>query len=184
MTFVPWDGDAYEVGKRRRIMANAYKGRGQRFDAQYPGLRDRILANARVLPDWMVPALNKWNGLTEKQAAVAIRILDTAVERAQEWAIKENDRRDRAEAWTPGRQEVEGEITYVAWRATQWGMVLKATVAVGDKRLWVTVPEVVIPPNGEVQALKGTTLKVRVTVKPSDKDPTFGFGSRPTVINP
>ena len=187
--------DAYEAGKARRIRANARVGRARRFDMAYPGLRQRIQeARPGILPDWIPSALIQWGGLTDKQATVALNILENEIMNAWDAAIREEQRRMNAVPWTAGRQIVEGKVLSVRWSdiAVGYNRVvssLKALVIDGNERkLWTTIPTViwerVVEQKGgdAVTAMKGETIRINVTVQPKDGDVSFAFGKRPTVI--
>jgi hypothetical protein len=79
-----------------------------------------------------------------------------------------------------GRIEVTGtvlttKVTYNDFGA-QLKMLLKVDTEAGSWKLWATVP------SKASNVDHGDELNIRVTVKPSGDDPSFAFGSRPTVI--
>jgi len=172
---------AYEAAKKRRIYANAYKGRVKRFNTAYPGLREKIALawgdKRTKLPPWIYQALTQWGGLTDKQAAVAIKCLTPDVERDHEQAIAEEVARNTVTPWSAGRQDVSGVVVSARWVATQFGSVIKALIVTSEgRKLWTSIPSAIAedPP-----VLKGKTVSIRVTVQPKDGDPIFAFGSRP-----
>lgn len=180
------DPEAYARGRERNIKLNAIRGRQKKFDAAYPGLRERILnADARILPVWVRDAIFQWGGLTEKQAAFATRALDEAVDRAWDAAIAEEQRRASTPPWTPGRQTVTGKIVSIKWveSVVGWREVstLKGLLVLADgRKLWLTIPSAHCPEGG----VKDTTMTVKVTVelKRGSSDLTFAFGRRPTLV--
>lgn len=173
--------EAYQRAIEARIKQNASITRGRKFDAAYPGLRARIYENARVVPQWLRDALLDWNGLTEKQAAVALDILDRSFDKAWDEAHEEQARRANTPPWTPGRQIVTGQIVSTKIIEGDWGAQYKGLIVTPEQRkLWVTLPNFLFASDVTVKNLKGALVTINVTVQPKDSDPTFAFGSRPT----
>ena len=181
------DGN-YDRGKERAIARNRQIRRGReavKFDEQHPGLRDEI-NKATHLPSWIAQSLHQWGRLTDKQLAVAKKILAERGEREEQWAKEETDRKSKSPSWSTGRVEVEGVVRTAKWKQSQYGTALKALYVLDDGRLlWATVPESVLDGNnsGETDTLKwlrGKRIAMTVTVKPKDDDDTFGWGSRPS----
>lgn len=178
---------AYEAAKIRRIKANARTGRERKFDAAYPGLREKIKAaegDKRVrMPYWIPEALHQWGGLTDKQAAVAIKVLTPDVNRDWDFAIAEDKARSSVAPWTPGRQNVTGQVLSARWQSTPYGESLKALLGTEEgRKLWTTVPSAALDEFSGPAEIKGQVLSIRVTVEPKAGDPLFAFGSRPSLI--
>ena len=179
--------DAYEAAKNARIRANANIGRGRRFDAAYPGLRKRVNTTPD-LPEFLYESLMEWNGLTEKQAAFALKCLDEREERQAAREKKDADRKANVAPWTPGRQQVEGTIKSAriddyAVNAYAGLTSMKGLVETdAGQLLWTTIPSKIADEyKWQAQDLRGVRVTFTVTVKPKDEDPTFAFGSRPAV---
>ena len=95
------------------------------------------------------------------------------LEREAKQADKKAERTADVEA---GRQVIEGEILNIKEQSTQFGVVYKALVeAATGCRYWGTLPSA-------YEGDKGDTIRLRATVKPSDKDAGFGFYSRPHLM--
>lgn len=174
------DPEAYERGKQNRIRANAFRGRQKRFEAAYPGLWQRVMAaDSRLLPGWVRESLLQWGGLTDKQAAFAIRALDEAVDRAWEQALAEQQRRETQQPWAAGRQLVTGTVVSCRWVDNDFGSSLKGLLATADgHKVWLTIPRGV---DGTADEIRGRQLTVKVTIQPQS-DPGFAFGSRPVLV--
>ena len=121
------------------------------------------------------------------------RIAERACEQAKRDAAKaERDAEkaaadaDRADAPT-GRIEVTGTVEQLTTRDTEYGTAYKMIIETDEGwRLWVTQPQSLfeIPEDdGEMDRLRsviaGERVAMTVTVRPSDDDPKFAWGSRP-----
>lgn len=74
-----------------------------------------------------------------------------------------------------GRVEIRGKVLKCELRPTKFGMALK--MAVRDERgftVWVTCPSAIS------EADRGDRVEFTATIQPSNDDPMFGFGKRPT----
>lgn len=74
-----------------------------------------------------------------------------------------------------GRVSITGQVLKCELRPTKFGMALK--MAVRDDRgftVWVTCPSAIS------EADRGDRVEFAATIQPSNDDPTFGFGKRPT----
>jgi hypothetical protein len=107
--------------------------------------------------------LHEYGSLSEKQVA-AVR---TSLNRA----AKESTASD----CPSGRVTVRGEVVSTKSVESQYGVTLKMLVrAVEGFKVWCTVPR-------ELDASKGDTITITVTLEPSADDPKFGFGKRPVL---
>jgi len=188
---IPDNPVAYEEGKQRRIRANARIGRERRFKAAYPELyawffptdADKPRGPEGFPPEWLWDAVMEWGGLTEKQAAVAIKIMNGNKEREAKRAAERAERQANATPWTPGRQDVTATILSTREEEGEYGVSIKGLFQTADgAMLWMTVPAAIGDTyRWDKKELRGKVVSFRVTVTPSKDDPTFGFGKRPTV---
>lgn len=119
--------------------------------------------------------LRRYGYLTERQVAAAQRALAAAIRRAAERAAE-----PPPVPAPSGRLEVRGEVLGTKVLDTDFGLSHKMLVRVpaegGAWKLWCTIPRAMDVPE------RGDHVALRVTVKPSDSDPCFAIGSRPTVV--
>ena len=125
-------------------------------------------------PQFILDSIQQWGGLTPKQYDFAQRKFNegrtVGRTRYEMMQAQKNALIDKGYVWVAGRREVTLEILSIKER--MWGPKLRGKTEQGMK-LWVSLP------NG-AQAQKGSRIRMTVTVKPSEDDPTFAFGSRPS----
>ena len=125
----------------------------------------------------VIGKLEKNGELTERQIAAVIK----AVERDAEWEAKKAAEQKKMESAKPaptGRVEITGEILSIKSQETMFGSTLKMIVKTDDGwKLWTTVPTSIM---GTDEGLNGKHLTLTVTVTPSNDDPKFAFGKRPS----
>lgn len=125
--------------------------------------------------------------ISGRQIAAVIKVLDRDVQRAEQrkqWAAEAADAPDAP----TGRIEVTGEVLSVKQHASQFGSTLKMTVKTDDGwKLWTTAPKSLTKhicfQGGRCEhepTITGKRVTLTVTVTPSDRDPKFAFGKRPT----
>jgi len=111
--------------------------------------------------------------MTEKQRAYAAGLLDRhrgAVAREQEAAA----RRAAGVTVPTGKQTVRGIVAGFKDQESRYGTVRKMIVrATEGWAVYVSVPAGIDPARGD-------TVEFTATIERSDRDPLFGFGSRPT----
>src|SRR5262245_19271077 len=127
----------------------------------------------------MVGKLVRFGSWSEKQVEFAKKLLKQIDERPAREAAKAAE--DAAAAPVPettGRVLVEGEVLTVKYVETRFGSTKKMLVkhATGYK-LWGTVPSGL-----KFDVERGMNVKFVATVEPSDRDPKFGFFSRPKAV--
>jgi hypothetical protein len=75
-----------------------------------------------------------------------------------------------------GRHDVHGEIVKLTWKNSDWGRSLKMIVKSDEGwKVWGTVPAAF-----ENDVTEGMKITVRYTMKRSDRDDRFAFGSTPS----
>lgn len=107
-----------------------------------------------------------------------VRDREIAAERAAREAAKAE-----IPAWEAGRQVVEGTVKTRKLVESQYGSTWKIRVVTADGRgLWVTEPSKMVNDEGETLYVTniGDEVTLTATVEPSEDDPTFAFGKRPT----
>lgn len=101
-----------------------------------------------------------------------------AAEKADRLAAREAERQQLLSAGVrapTGRVEVAGKVIAVKDHFSRFGATTKVTIKTNAGWLcWVTLP------SGIDRDCIGRQITLTATVKPSDKDPVFSFGSRPT----
>jgi len=111
--------------------------------------------------------------MTEKQRAYAAGLLDrhrAAVAREQEAAA----RRAAGVTVPTGKQTVRGIVAGFKDQEGRYGTVRKMIVRTAEGwAVYVSVPAGIDPARGD-------TVEFSATLERSDRDPLFGFGSRPT----
>tara|TARA_R110000851_G_scaffold77843_1_gene171833 strand:- start:1411 stop:1866 length:456 start_codon:yes stop_codon:yes gene_type:complete len=125
--------------------------------------------------------------LSEKQIAAVKTALVRDAERAERKEVWATEAELAADAPT-GKVTVTGEIVSTKWQESMYGsthkMILKTEAG---WKLWVTVPtsvnddlEMLRKESGVNLQYEGKTVTLTATVTPSDSDPKFAFGKRPT----
>ena len=155
-------------------------------DVATPEVRRALRTDHYIIKD-IRGKLIKWGSISEKQAALCVKITDDeALKRA------ENDvKLDKAPVVTGEKREIEG-VVVSAKSQDGWGrgqvnykMTIKVREADGYWLAWGTVPsamfdDVPVGSNGQLQALKGCKVRLTGTFAVSDKDDGFTFYKRPT----
>lgn len=134
-------------------------------------------------------SLLKYGNLTDRQVAAIERSVEREKrydERRKQIAEEKADAIARGVTVPTGRITFTGEVATVKEHASDFRVVYKMVVKHPDGwALWTTVPrevESMFNRIGRVENdLRGKTVTVTATVKPSDRDQLFGFGSRPIV---
>ena len=148
----------------------------QRADliAEHPELTDAFESNNSFIQDVMWK-FHKYAELSDRQIAA----VKTALIRDAEWEAKKAAEyaNNPAKDAPSGRVEVTGEILSIKLRETDFFSVFKMTIKTTDGwKLWVSLPSSL----DEAEAEVGDTVSMRVTVTPSNDDPKFAFGKRPS----
>lgn len=123
----------------------------------------------------LVRKLVAHGSLSEKQ----VNYLRSLIQQADTWDEREAQRQaehDAAKDAPTGRVVVSGEILSTKVQESQFGMTEKMLVKTTDGwKLWCTVPAALDSTE------RGTKVTLKVTVEPSNDDPKFAFGKRPTL---
>lgn len=124
----------------------------------------------------MQRSVEEWGKLTPRQAEATRNSID----RDKRFAAVQAERAKALEnspALTAGRQALTGEIVSTKWQDSDYGTSLKMLVQLPDgNRVFGTVPAAITGTDSELPGLK---VNFTATVKPSEKDPHFGYFSRP-----
>jgi hypothetical protein len=118
--------------------------------------------------------------LSDKQIAAVEKAIEKSIEwdkKRQQWEAEAVDADDAP----TGKVTVTGEIISTKWQESGFRTVHKMTVKT-DKgwKLWVTVPSSVYDPSDSSLPITGKRVTLTANVTPSDRDPKFAFGKRPT----
>jgi hypothetical protein len=125
----------------------------------------------------MVRAVKTYGALTPKQTA-AVAKWQANSNRAEEIANEEKAKAENLPALIEGRRILTGDVISTKWHDGSYGTTLKMVVRLEDgNKVWGTVPANIEPI--EADNLIGKRVSFSATVKRSDRDPHFGFFSRP-----
>jgi len=141
---------------------------------EHPELADAFESNNSFIQDVMWK-FHKYAELSDRQIAA----VKTALVRDAEWEAKKAAEyaNNPAKDAPSGRVEVTGEILSIKWRDSDFGGGFKITIKTTDGwKLWVSLPSSL----DEAEAEQGDTVSMKVTVTPSNDDPKFAFGKRPS----
>jgi len=118
--------------------------------------------------------LNLYGNLTERQVAAVLKSLARDVEVATQKAAEVAEVKGNA---PEGRQTVTGAVLSTKLVEGFYGATLKMLVKLeNNSKTWTTVPS-------KVAVERGDTVTFTATFTVSKDDPSFAFGSRPTVVN-
>lgn len=196
---------AAHAGKRKALALLQLHGIEAAWDVQYSpvdgqGMSDEEFRKAwarnpqreeRIIRD-IVERLIKYGSISEKQVNYTRKLLQaisSREERLYAQALEENHVRDTAAPWVAGRQDVSGNIVsarFVDYEYAQMAHIQPTALKILLKRddgakLWVSLPSRMWTASDVVEQVRGARIEgLRVTVKLSDKDPIFAFGSRPS----
>lgn len=137
---------------------------------------DKKVALQNMVVD-IVGKLVRYGSLSDKQ----VSFLRTLLDQIATWEVKQAERAAEQEAASPaptGRVEFNAEVLSTKWVDGYKGeSVLKMLVKADEGfKVWMTVPGKVME---DVE--RGVKLTVKATLTPSDDDPKFAWGKRPTV---
>ncbi len=161
------------LAKKALKEAQAHNARGAKTDAfitANPGLAQAFKEDHAIIRD-LRDQLTRKGSLSEKQVALALKI------------AREIEAREVARANAPkaprGRVTVTGEIVSTKEQYTAYGYSFKMLFKAQEGfKVWVSVPSAIACEKG----LEGRTLTIKVTLKPSNDDSSFAFGTRPTIV--
>ena len=182
----------YDIARLKDRAADARErakvfGRAEEFcQAHCPELAPWMLSpQAKDVHDIfadMARKLIRFGSLSDKQVGFARRLLQDHLERQ-----KNGGKTDRQLQWDAekakaqdaptGRAEIIGQVLKIEWRDTEYGPSLKMTVK--DDRgfvVWTTCPAQLADAGPE----RGDRVRFWASLTPSDNDPKFAFGKRPT----
>jgi hypothetical protein len=118
--------------------------------------------------------------ITKRQIEAVIKVLDRDAQRAEQRKQWQAEAADAADAPT-GKVTVTGEIISTKWQESGFHSVHKMIVKTEEGwKLWVTVPSSVYDPSDSSLPITGKRVTLTANVTPSDRDPKFAFGKRPT----
>jgi hypothetical protein len=138
---------------------------------------DRVVQQSSFLSDVRRKFLQ--GGRLSPAQLSAIERTFAGVDRREKWEAERAAERARLQAAgvkaPAGRVKVTGKVVSVKDHTNNFGTVPKATIKTDEGwTLWVTLPSSVD------RDCVGRTITLEASIKPSDRDPAFAFGSRPT----
>ena len=143
--------------------------------AEHPELAGAAESGNTFIQDVM-RKFYRYGELSDRQIAAVKTALVRDAEQAERKEVWATEAELAADAPT-GKVTVTGEIVSVKSQETMFGSTLKMIVKTEDGwKLWVTVPSGITAQDG----LPGHKVTLTATVTPSDRDPKFAFGKRPS----
>jgi len=150
--------------------------------AEHPELAGAAESGNSFIQDVM-RKFYRYGDLSDRQIAAVKTALVRDAERAEREAVWATEAELADDAPT-GKVTVTGEILSLKSQETMFGSTLKMIVKTeAGWKLWVTVPSSIMGTNdaaNEISYLTGKTVTLTATVTPSDRDPKFAFGKRPS----
>lgn len=118
----------------------------------------------------------QWMNLSEKQISAFIK----SIKQDHEWAENKKKEKEEVKGEVPeGRLEVRGKVLSVKLKETQYGDTYKMLVKLeNNSKVYCTVPNY-----GDSRVVNGVNIVFTATFKRSKDDKSFGFGSRPKLID-
>lgn len=133
----------------------------------------------------VVRKFEQYGNLSERQGEALLRAVAGAARRAEKQAQWAEENAQAADA-PVGKQTVEGVVLsvkdYDSEYGTQWKMVVKLD---DGSRVFCTIPKSILDfrqnEDGDWYAdTKGKRVRFSASFEPSERDPKFSFGKRPT----
>lgn len=161
--------------ERQRIRAAWEDYRAQHADVDW----DALSASTNDFVCDVLAKGRRYGQLSERQLETVVAAVARDIERAA-------GRPEEIKVPAPeGRISFTGEIVSVKEHdgymgGIDWKMTVKVSTPDGIWLAWVTVPRNLAPRNLAYTALRGSTVALTATLTPSDRDPSFAFGKRPT----
>ncbi len=154
--------------RNRRVLAAA-----EAFLAAHNGLAAALETDHHITRD-LKAKLFQWGGLSSRQLDLAHKLAKEAARPAKV---------EHYCAAPKGRQAIEGLVLSCKDRQSDWGWSTKLLLLVGDPstppgafKVWVTKPRQLRTAHVE----RGVRIRMTCTITPTDRDPTFAIGKRPT----
>lgn len=117
--------------------------------------------------------LDKYGSISDKQASCLVESVKRDIDRATQAANE-----PPAGPAPTGRVDIEGEVVSVKLHENEFGSTLKMLLKLANgSKVWTTVPRAAAD-----VVERGDTMKITVTCTVSDKDASFAFGKRPTLL--
>lgn len=127
----------------------------------------------------MQRAIQRFGALTPNQTA-AVKKWQAGMAKREEIAKQEQEATRDAPELAEGRRTLQGEILSTKWHDGNYGMTPKMVIRLADgNKVWGTISAELENTVDDIGELVGKQVSLSATVKRSDKDPHFGFFSRP-----
>ena len=161
-----------EASAQRRAESKNAEKRAALLE-EHPELVTAMESDNSFIKDVM-RKFKRYAELSDRQIAA----VKTALVRDAEWEVKkaaEQKQMESAKDAPSGRIEITGEILSIKYRDSFYGGGFKITIKTTDGwKLWVSRPSAL----KEVEI--GDTVSMTAMVTPSNDDPKFAFGKRPS----
>jgi hypothetical protein len=176
------DPDAFRTAVKdaQELQAGKRKAQATLTDAGLSAAWDIYLADGGEREEMtvrdIVGKLVKYGNISEK-AMSYLRTLAERITKRPEIQAQRVAEKAAAAPCPTGRITVNGTILKVEVRDSYYGTAVKMTVKADEGYIvWTTQPS-------SMTAKRGDHVTFKATLTPSDNDPKFGFGSRPTFIS-
>ena len=164
-----------EASAQRRAESKNAEKRAALLE-EHPELVTAMESDNSFIQDVM-RKFKRYAELSDRQIAA----VKTALVRDAEWEARkvvEEKQMESAKPAPTGRVEVTGEIISIKSQESYFGSTLKMLVKTVDGwKLWTTVPDSIM---GTDEKITGKHVTLTATVTPSNDDPKFAFGKRPS----
>ena len=144
-------------------------------------LHESFERNVMIIRD-IVSKMVKYGNLTgpqEKYLSNLVSFVGDYHEKATEKMNEIDNKRQSALPAPHGRKKVKAKVCGIRYNADGFGQSKMLIETTNGWKAWLTIPTVLRRMVNEESELKGKTITVTATWKPSNDDRYFAFGSRP-----
>jgi hypothetical protein len=162
------------------------RGGGKRVAAGYIAKSDlspaqiTALAYDHYIVRDIAARVERWGSISPKQMALVEKLAGEGAAREATFAARAAKLAAAGVAIPTGKVEVEGAVTTLKWKDGAFPGYKMIVEHDSGWRCWLTVPAAFKGADGEPTIAVGDRVRLTATVKRSDDDPAFGFGSRPS----
>ena len=167
-----------EAGEARRLAAAQYlreqnKAERAEFLADHSGLAEALETDHPILTD-MAARFRRWRSLTDKQIALAMKIVDE---------VRNPPPEEKHCPAPEGKQTFNGVVVGSKVQKGYYGTQIKITVKVetpdGNWLAYGTAPAAILDATVNHGGLRGCKVEITATLTRSDRDVHFAFTKRP-----
>lgn len=168
--------DRYQAAIRAKISRACYNKFYNKFIPAHPEIDwDRARNSRNSFIRGLLESGAKYGKLSDKQLAAITNSFAREDERLAERKAESAALVEAGVRGPSGRQVMRGRIVSRKWQSSQWGDTVKVLLAHDEGwKVWCTLPEAI--DHAEV----GDVIEVTLTCTPSENDPLFVIGKRPS----